>query len=301
MNDTTKSTAQTQEWLLISESQYSKPGSFPQVYTVVEAAEEDLPAAVDRVKERIRKDHLETCERWTPEDWEKLFNAPLRDTSETLRAVTWEQWELMERKHLLGDNPLKPESYREFMHALEVLPPKAHSDELGFEAFLMREHLTGNYTTQHACLRHEGKNICACRLVDAYDKDTWITRSEVMEMYLSGKVPEMLFSARDIDRALKESDHPGMKWSVPLSDKEEYNSLYMACCVALINEDTGDQYVERVEDIELARDDSVNELFWTIYAYRKDGLCDAVADFRTRLEAERMFSILNDELCNPYK
>ena len=120
-------------------------------------------------------------------------------------------------------------------------------------------------------------------------------------MHLSGKVPEMLFSAKDVDWVLKLNGHPGLKWTCELSDEDEYASLHMARCVSLINEDTGEQYIERVEDIELARDDSVNELFWTIYAYRKDGLCDAVVDFRTRLEAERMFGILNDELCNPYK
>jgi hypothetical protein len=298
-----------QEWAIIYEDKFAKPGAMPRVYTIRETTESQLPQLLSSLKAKLHEEYLETCKTWTPEAWQKQFNAPLRDTSDTLQAVTIEQWFQMEREHLLGNAELHMETYREFMDALEVLPPqKWQCDaDLGFERFLMSEYWTGSYTTQHACVTHQGKHICASRMVDARDKSTWITREEVFAAYVDGEVPETLFSEQDIDehlkRARKEAKIPGegLNWHRDLGYKDEHNRFDMAACVEVI--DGNETYIERADDVDLNRlhnEGTIHEFLFTIYAYKVDGECAAIADFRTKQDAEYVYKRLNEALCDPY-
>lgn len=299
-----------QEWAIIYEDKFSKPGAMPRVYTLRETTESQLPQLLSSLKTKLQEEYRDTCKTWTPEAWQKQFNAPLRDTSYTLRAVTWEQWYKMEREHLLGEenNPLRMETYREFMDALEVLPPEQWRNRDGFETFLMSEYWTGSYTTQHASLNLGGKHICACRLVDVRDERTWITRGEVLELHESGEVAETLFSEQEIDkhlkRARKEAKIPGegLNWNRDLGYEQKYNRFDMAACVETLD-DEGTTQIERAADADLdhlMNCDAINEFFWTIYAYKVDGECAAIADFRTKRDAEYVYKQLNAALCDPY-
>lgn len=300
-----------QEWAIIYEDEFAKPSAMPRVYTLRETTESQLPQLLSSLKAKLHEDYLETCKTWTPEAWQKQFNAPLRDTSNTLQAVTIEQWFQMEREHLLGvgNNPLKMETYREFMDALEVLPPEQWQSDanLGFGRFLMSEYWTGSYTTQHASLNLGGKHICACRLVDARDERTWITREEVLELHESGEVAKTLFSEQDIDkhlkRARKEAKIPGegLNWHRDLGYKDEYSRFDMAACVEIIDGD--ETYIERADDVDLNRlhdEGRIHEVLFTLYAYKVDGECAAIADFRTKQDAEYVYKQLNEALCDPY-
>jgi hypothetical protein len=293
-----------QEWVIIYEDKFAKPGAMPRVYTIRETTESQLPQLLSSLKAKLHEEYLETCKTWTPEAWQKQFNAPLRDTSDTPQAVTIEQWYKMEREHLLGNAELHMETYREFMDALEVLPPQKWTNREGFETFLMSEYWTGSYTTQHACVTHQGKHICACRLVDARDKSTWITREQVMAAHEAGEEPEIGFSEVQIDKALKRfrEDGKGLNWACELGFEEEYNRFLLAACVETVRYG-GEKQIERVNEIDilpLLERDQINELFWTIYAYKKDGECAAIADFHTKEEAERVFVELCRNLADPY-
>jgi len=295
-----------QEWAILYEDKFAKPGALPRVYTTRETTESKLPQLLSSLKAKLHEDHLERCNAWTPEAWQKKFNAPLRDISDTLQAVTIEQWFQMEREHLLGagNNPLKMETYREFMDALEVLPPEQWVQVEGFETFLMSEYWTGSYTTQHACVTYQGKHICASRMVDARDRSTWITREEVLAAYEAGEGPEIGFSEMQIDKVLKRfrEDSKGLNWNRELKFEEEYNRFLLAACVETIR-DGGEKQIERINEIDihpLIEGDQINEFFWTIYAYKKDGECAAISDFHTKEEAQRVFVELYKNLADPY-
>lgn len=293
-----------QEWVVAYESEYEKPGSFPRVYTLRETTKSKVTQLLASIKAKRQADYAETCKTWTPEAWEKQFNAPLRDTSDTLQAMTWPEWYQKEREHILGNAELYMETYREFMDALEVLPPEQWISLHDFETFLMSEYWTGSYTTQHACVTHQGKHICASRMVDARDKSTWITREQMFAAYEAGEGPEIGFSEMQIDKALKRfrEDSKGLNWNRELGFEEEYNRFLLAACVETVR-DGGEKQIERVSEIDihpLIEGGQINELFWTIYAYKKDGECAAISDFHTKEEAQRVFGELCQNLADPY-
>lgn len=293
-----------QEWVIAYESQYSTPGSFPQIYAIRETTKSKVPQLLASIKAKRQADYAETCKAWTPEAWQAQFNAPLRDTSGTVQAMTWPEFYLMQREHILGNSKLRMETYREFMDALEVLPPEQwQSDaDLGFERFLMSEYWTGSYTTQHACVTHQGKHICASRMVDARDKSTWITRDDVMAAHEAGEVAETLFSEKEINDALIRIRKEGLNWDSGLGFEQEYNSFLLAACIEVIDEESTTR-IERVDEVYLEplfADGKVNEVFWTIYAYKVDGECAAICDLRTKEEAEQVYNYLCSNLADPY-
>ena len=64
------------------------------------------------------------------------------------------------------------------MEALECLPPLKWHRENGVERFLMSEFYSGSLTHQYARIG----DLCGCRLVDATDRTTWITRDELLAL-----------------------------------------------------------------------------------------------------------------------
>jgi hypothetical protein len=66
----------------------------------------------------------------------------------------------------------------EFWEALEVLPPLQWHTVERLERFLMSEFYSGVMTTQYA----QYNNNYACKLVDAYNKDSWITKEDMKQL-----------------------------------------------------------------------------------------------------------------------
>lgn len=100
--------------------------------------------------------HAETAEKYRLADF---------------RAMTYEQFRVLEREKLLG-KPLQEISEDQFYEMLNVLPPIGWTSHKGVEVFCMSEFYTGFYTNQYAHDKATGKYYT--KLVDYADRSTWI-------------------------------------------------------------------------------------------------------------------------------
>ena len=122
--------------------------------------------------ERLKKEHKEELKRYENNkkyDLQYWSNRIEKEKNRIYKVTTFEEFEKLEREYYLN-KPLKEISEEEYNYALNVLPPLKWCTINGVEEFLMSEFYTGVYTTQYA--RYNNKYYC--KMVDAYDKTTWI-------------------------------------------------------------------------------------------------------------------------------
>lgn len=143
---------------------------------------------LEQCKQAKSEDYKTTCLRWTPEDWKKHFGYELKDDSDSMRLMTWDEWAAFEREKLLGNAELTLITKEEFWEKLEVLPPEHWVTDTRLKHFRMSEYLTGTYTNQYAEMSHVNNfgftvDLYGTRLIDAVDKSTWITAEQMIEAY----------------------------------------------------------------------------------------------------------------------
>jgi hypothetical protein len=97
-----------------------------------------------------------------------------RDESGKYSVMTWAEFENAQRAFYLGDAP-EEITQEKFQDAFEVLPPLKYHGGAGFESFLMSEFHSIPYTHQYIRVTKDGKDRYFSKLVDATDRQTWMT------------------------------------------------------------------------------------------------------------------------------
>jgi hypothetical protein len=139
------------------------------LYNIVEAGDgqEELNSAIESKKEEAKtwRSHIANYP-----DCKEKFGTYLKEAIEARFAIcTMKEYEDRQRKYYL-DMPLQEITEEVWDDMLNVLPPLQWVTINGVNEFLMSEFMSGPYTSQYA--RKEGKYYT--KIVDAYDKTTWI-------------------------------------------------------------------------------------------------------------------------------
>lgn len=120
----------------------------------------------------IRRDNAETIARWKTvhgEDWEKAWAdhglAPMQNKVDTLRIMTWQEYQDLEYKSLTAQ-PIKEITSERFTDLLECLPPLRWTGNYLFESFFMSEFYTGSFTNQVIRIKINGVDRYFKKLVD---------------------------------------------------------------------------------------------------------------------------------------
>jgi len=144
-------------------------------YPTEEAAQADLP----RVLKKKEKDALEFLKnhrlygKGGDNYWLNRYEAAKHAR---YTVTTYDDFLKRQRDHLLN-KPLRLITEERFYEMLDVLPPLAYTRHHGVLRFCMSEFLTGPYTTQFA--EYNGKHYE--KIVDYYDRSTWITPAMIRE------------------------------------------------------------------------------------------------------------------------
>jgi len=90
--------------------------------------------------------------------------------------MTYTEFERRNRNFWLTD-PIQI-TEKQWMYALEVLPPDGWVQEPGFNSFLMSERTSGSFTNQY--VRYGTGDNCTYweKMVDLADRSTWMKRDE---------------------------------------------------------------------------------------------------------------------------
>lgn len=261
----------------------------------------------ETVKQDMHEHYLELQESWKGRDQMAELGRVIEDDSLTAQLMTVAEFEAAQRDQILGEgNKLQLVTRAEFWDKLEVLPPEKWVREDGFETFCMSEHLTGSFTAQYACCRMligaDTYNVYATRTVDASDKSTWITRSEIAEAIERGERPDYSFSMSDIYEHLNNYVPSKRKDAVrSVMESRWYENEWVRFemhTVAEIEDDDGVGHCERLVDIspEFLNGGAWDSVFFTIYVYHKDGACWVLEDFTSRSKAKSALNSLNETL-----
>ncbi len=90
-------------------------------------------------------------------------------------VLTYDEYRAGERHYYLQD-ALTTIDERRYHEMLDILPPLHYRSQGGFHRFCMSEFQQHVYTMQYA----SAQGHYVCRMVDATDATTWITREEIM-------------------------------------------------------------------------------------------------------------------------
>jgi hypothetical protein len=187
---------------------YQSSKGNPRLYTFIKDTTPE--GALDQIKathDRYINGMKETAERWDNmygANWKEWYNSRITEDydqayNRVWGVLSWEEWEIAERAFHIQEGKLAAITHEEWWDYFEVLPPLRYErDDIGMmESFLMSEYYTATFTSQYvSCKAPEllsqlglpmGTHICVSRLVDAVDKKTWITYSEVCEWVLANK------------------------------------------------------------------------------------------------------------------
>lgn len=135
-------------------------------FTTEKNAQKDLT----RAKKHNQKDveHLSKIVKDYPDSdyFEKCLS---REKKCNYQIMTFDDYLAQKKEYYLSD-PVQEISEDEYYENLNVLPPLFWCIIDGVDMFCMSEFYTDSFTAQYA--KYNGKYYC--KMVDAYDKTTWI-------------------------------------------------------------------------------------------------------------------------------
>ena len=97
-------------------------------------------------------------------------------TKRHYKPMTYADYKAKEREFYLSD-PAEQITESKFFEMLNVLPPKKWINHGDFESFLMIEHENGPFTQQFVRCGRGAAAAYWTKLVDCFDRSTWMTRS----------------------------------------------------------------------------------------------------------------------------
>jgi len=107
------------------------------------------------------------------EYWQKALDRTKKILASGFRAVTWEEYEKLQRGKWLSKEP-KEISKKEYNEALNVLPTKCWIQNERYSMFFIGECTTMTYYGQYLYDKVSGKYYTA--LTDICDKSTWLDK-----------------------------------------------------------------------------------------------------------------------------
>ena len=107
------------------------------------------------------------------QEWQRGLERSEKILQSGLRAVTWEEYETLQREKWLSKEP-KEITAKEYDEALNVLPPKNWIRNERYSMFFIGECTTMSFYGQYLYDRKTGKHYYA--LTDILDESTWLDK-----------------------------------------------------------------------------------------------------------------------------